>query len=133
LYASPEYIARHGAPRTPDDLDSHRIVAYQVGGATPMRELDWAIRAGREDATPRVPLLEINNVYGMLRAVESGLGIASLPDYIARNNDRLVKVLPDLVGPSFDVYFIYPADLKRSRRIAAFRQFLIEQAQGWAG
>jgi DNA-binding transcriptional LysR family regulator len=133
LYASPEYIARHGAPATPDALDSHRIVAYQVGSATPMRELDWAVRAGREDATPRVPLLEINNVYGMLRAVESGLGIASLPDYIARNNDRLVKVLPDLEGPSFDVYFIYPADLKRSRRISAFRQFLIEQAQGWAG
>lgn len=133
LYASPEYIKRHGAPTTPDELDSHRIVAYQVNSATPMRELDWAIRAGREDATPRAPLLEINNVYGMLRAVESGLGIASLPDYIARNNERLVKVLPDLQGPSFDVYFIYPADLKRSRRIAAFRQFLIEQAQSWTG
>jgi DNA-binding transcriptional LysR family regulator len=133
LYASPEYIKRHGAPATPDDLDSHRIVAFQVGSATPMRELDWATRAGREDASPRQALLEINNVYGMLRAVESGLGIASLPDYIARNNDRLVKILPDLEGPSFDVYFIYPADLKRSRRIAAFRQFLIEQAQSWSG
>jgi DNA-binding transcriptional LysR family regulator len=133
LYASPAYIARHGAPRAPEDLDVHRIVAYQIGSATPMRELDWAVRAGREDATPRTPLLEINNVYGMLRAVESGLGIASLPDYMASGNPNLVRVLPDLAGPSFDVYFIYPADLKRSRRIAAFRQFLIEQAQGWSG
>jgi len=90
------------------------------------------VRAGREDARPRTPLLELNNVYGMLRAVESGFGIASVPDYMARGNENLVKVLPTLAGPSFDVYFIYPSDLKRSKRIAAFRQFLIEQAQGWS-
>jgi DNA-binding transcriptional LysR family regulator len=133
LYAAPAYVKRHGAPEKPEDLDKHRIIAYQMGAPTPMRELDWAVRAGREDSPPRTPSLEINNVYGMLRAVEAGLGISSLPDYMARNNDKLVKVLPDLIGPSFDVYFIYPGDLKRSRRIAAFRQFLIEQAQGWSG
>ena len=132
LYASPEYIKRHGAPKTVDDLDHHHIIAYQAGVPTPMRELDWAQRAGREDAKPRQPLLEINNVYGMLRAVESGFGIASVPDYMARENPQLVKVLPELPGPSFDVYFIYPSDLKRSKRIAAFRQFLIEQSAGWS-
>jgi DNA-binding transcriptional LysR family regulator len=42
-----------------------------------------------------------------------------------------VKVLPDLPGPNFEVYFIYPSDLKRSKRIAAFRQFLIDQAASW--
>ncbi|MEJ0060865.1 MAG: substrate binding domain-containing protein [Terricaulis sp.] len=131
LYASPAYIKRHGAPKEVDDLDHHRIIAYQAGVPTPMRELDWAQRAGREDAKPRPPLLEINNVYGMLQAVESGFGIASVPDYMARGNQNLVKVLPDLPGPSFDVYFIYPSDLKRSKRIAAFRQFLIEQAADW--
>ena len=76
-------------------------------------------------------MLEINNVYGMLRAVQSGFGIASVPDYMARESPNLVKVLPDLQGPSFEVYFIYPSDLKRSKRIAAFRQFLIEQAEHW--
>ncbi len=134
LYASKAYIAKCGAPKNVDDLDKHRIIAYSSNTApTPMRELDWAVRAGREDARPRAPLLEVNNVYGMLRAVESGFGIASIPDYMARGDESLVKVLPDLEGPSFDVYFIYPSDLKRSKRIAAFRQFLIEQAQGWAG
>jgi DNA-binding transcriptional LysR family regulator len=131
LYASPAYLAKHGAPRNVEDLDDHRVIAYQQGVPTPMRELDWAQRAGREDAKPRAPLLEINNVYGMLRAVESGFGIASVPDYMARGNPNLVKVLPNLPGPSFDVYFIYPSDLKRSKRIAAFRQFLIDQAQDW--
>ena len=131
LYASASYVAKHGAPKNTEELDTHRIIAYQMNASNAMRELDWATRAGREDARPRVPLLEINNVYGMLRAVESGFGIASVPDYMARDRPHLVKVLPDLPGPSFEVYFIYPSDLKRSKRIAAFRQFLIEQAQSW--
>ena len=70
LYASAAYLQRHGTPKKVEDLDEHRIIAYQAGVPTPMRELDWAQRAGREDAKPRQPLLEINNVYGMLRAVE---------------------------------------------------------------
>ncbi|MGB3627155.1 MAG: LysR substrate-binding domain-containing protein, partial [Henriciella sp.] len=58
------------------------------------------------------------------RAVEAGLGIADLPDYMASTSPRLVRVLPDHTGPTFDLYFIYPSDLKRSKRIAAFRDFL---------
>ncbi|NWG53807.1 MAG: LysR family transcriptional regulator [Hydrogenophilaceae bacterium] len=131
LYASRGYVAKRGAPQTPEDLDEHRIIAYKMSAPTAMRELDWATRAGREDARPRTPALEIDNVYGMLRAVESGFGIASLPDYMARECDDLVKILPELEGPNFEVYFIYPSDLKRSKRIAAFRQFLIEQAASW--
>jgi DNA-binding transcriptional LysR family regulator len=132
LYASRSYIERYGAPKELDDLDQHRVIAFKNASPNPMRELDWAIRAGREDAKPRVALLEINNVYGMFQAVRSGIGIASLPDYMARGVDDLVKILPHEDGPSFEVYFIYPSDLKRSKRIAAFRQFLIEQAQSWA-
>ncbi|MFZ4601222.1 MAG: LysR family transcriptional regulator [Caulobacterales bacterium] len=134
LYASRAYLDRHGRPRDVEELDGHRIVAYDsMAQTTPMREMDWARRAGREESAPRLPTLEINNVYGMLRAVEHGIGIASLPDYIARNNPHLEKVLPDLAGPNFDVFFIYPSDLKKSKRIAAFREFLIQQAASWIG
>jgi DNA-binding transcriptional LysR family regulator len=134
LYAAPAYIERHGSPKKLEDLDNHRVVAFASSGAhTPLNELDWAIRAGRDDDKPRTPLLEINNVYGMQRAVESGLGIASLPDYMARGNKNLVKILSDTDGPNFDVYFIYPGDLRRSKRIIAFRDFLLQQAADWAG
>jgi len=134
LYASRAYLEKHGRPKEVDDLDTHRIVAFEAPlQASPMRELDWARRVGREESTPRLPALEINNVYGMLRAVEHGFGIASLPDYIARNNPHLEKVLPALAGPNFDVFFIYPSDLKRSKRIAAFREFLVQQAASWIG
>ena len=68
--------------------------------------------------------LKVNNVFAMLRAVDAGLGIADVPDYMASTMPRLVKVLPENVGPVFDLYFIYPSDLRRSKRVAAFRDFL---------
>ena len=52
----------------------------------PVNSLNWILHAGRDDdehARPRRASLTCNNVYGMLRAVESGFGLASLPDYLA--------------------------------------------------
>lgn len=132
LYASPAYLKRMGAPETIADLDAHRLVAFEGQHYTPMRELDWALRIGRDGATPRTPGLIVNNMHAILRAVEGGAGIGTLPDYMAKGNARLVRVLPQLHPPSFGIYFLYPADLKRSRRIAAFREFLVEQMRAWA-
>jgi DNA-binding transcriptional LysR family regulator len=128
LYASPEYIKAHGLPRVPEDLDQHRIIAF--GDETsPLQEMSFACRVGRDDKTPRPATLKVNNVFAMLRAVDAGLGIADLPDYMASAQPRLVKVLPDFVGPSFELYFIYPSDLRRSKRVAAFRDFISEETE----
>ena len=84
-----------------------------------------------DGATPRPAVIEVNTIYGVMKAVEAGMGIAALPDYVARENTKLVRVLPDLDGPDFEVFFVYPSELRGSRRIAAFRDFLIEQARRW--
>lgn len=127
LYAAPEYLKAHGTPVEASDLDTHRIVVYGTDTNTPMRNVNWAQRVGRDDRPPRTPSLIINNVFAMLRAVEAGLGIADLPDYMVSARSNLVKVLPELTGPAFDLYFVYPSDLRRSSRIAAFRDFLTAQ------
>jgi DNA-binding transcriptional LysR family regulator len=130
LYASPEYIEEYGMPRTPQDLDNHRIIAY--GDAkSPMNAMSFAERIGRDDAGPRKAALTVNNVPAMLRAVEAGLGVADLPDYMASAVPRLVRILEDYTGPSFDLYFIYPSDLKRSKRISAFRDFLTTEVEAF--
>lgn len=127
LYASPDYIEKSGMPRTPQDLDNHRVIAYGSLGDSPLVGVNWAQRAGRDDKRPRDAAFSVNNVFAMLRAVDAGLGIADIPDYMASTMPHLVKVLPDLEGPSFDLYFIYPSDLRSSVRIAAFRDFLTSE------
>lgn len=128
LYAAPEYLKANGMPRTPQDLDNHRIIAYG-DDSSPLQEMSFACRVGRDDAPPRPAALKVNNVFAMLRAVDAGLGIADVPDYMAGTMPRLVKVLPDNVGPVFDLYFIYPSDLRRSKRVAAFRDFVTAETE----
>jgi DNA-binding transcriptional LysR family regulator len=128
LYASPEYLKAHGVPRAPEDLDQHRIIAYG-DDSSPLQEMSFACRVGRDDAPPRPATLKVNNVFAMMRAVDTGLGIADVPDYMASALPRLVRVLPEITGPTFDLYFIYPSDLRRSKRVAAFRDFLTTETE----
>lgn len=130
LYASPEYLAQFGYPATPADLDHHRIIAYGQADS-PITAMSFAERVGRDDERPRKAALMVNNVPAMLRAVEAGLGIADLPDYMVSAVPRLVRVLEDHTGPSFDLYFVYPNNLKRSKRVAAFRDFLSHEVDAF--
>ena len=69
--------------------------------------------------------MRVNNIYAMFRAAASGLGIASLPDYMGQLAHDLVPILPELEGPKFDVFLVYPEELRHSQRIVAFRDFLL--------
>ncbi len=126
LVASPDYIARHGAPTSVADLERHRLIAY--GDAAPefLKGINWILELGHE-GHPRSAALTINNSHGVLQAVEAGAGIAALPSYLIRASGKVQVVLPDLEGPVFRTYFTYPVEMRRSLRIAALRDFLVER------
>ena len=63
----------------------------------------------------------------IFRAVEDGGGKAALPDFYARESRSLVRVLPELEGPGYDAFFVYPEELKGSSRIRVFRDFLVRK------
>ncbi len=134
VYASLDYVKKHGAPRTLADLDRHRFLVY--GGTAPphLRRLNWLETAGRETGTsPRLATLQINNVLGLMEGVRRGLGIAILPDYVARDDPRLVAVLDGEEGvPAFDTYFVYPEEMKASKRVDVFRDFMVAKAREWS-
>lgn len=131
VYASPEYIERNGAPESISDLDHHAIIAYGDQAPTTLRNVNWLRSIGNKGQELRPTILQVNNIYGQLLAIESGLGVGALPDYMITAKNNIRRVLPDLHGPVFDTYFVYPEEMRKSKRIAIFRDFLEAKAREW--
>lgn len=124
LYASPTYLAEHGMPETTDDLSKHRIISQNTtsaqvsAGALLVRELM---------AYPVGSTLTVNNYFGVLQAVINHLGIGVLPDYLTQDFPQLVRVLPDIQSAEVPVFLAYPEELRQSKRVEVFRDFVSEE------
>jgi DNA-binding transcriptional LysR family regulator len=127
VYAAPSYIRRYGMPKSPGELDNHHIVVYGEETRPPVPDVNWLMRVGLKPGARRKPVLTVNNVYAILRAVQSGVGVGSLPEFMVQGATDLVQVLPELEGPRIDAYFVYPEELRNSKRIQVFRDFLLRQ------
>ena len=75
--------------------------------------------------------MKVNSVYGLFLAVQSGVGLAALPDYITSNVPNIVRVLPEIEGPITQAHFVYPQSLKNVARVVAFRNFLYSKVSKW--
>jgi DNA-binding transcriptional LysR family regulator len=95
LVASPEYLASHGVPETPEALSAHRCVhlGYAAFGDA------WTLQRGEARVNVRVPArVTINNSAAILAMVEAGGGIGLVPDFTARaalRGKRVRQLLPD--------------------------------------
>ena len=128
LFATRAYLDANGAPRRVEDLADHRLICQNVGatqvsaGATLVREL----MAGPVGRT-----LFVNNYFGVLQAVLSDLGIGVLPDYLQQDNRALIRVLPDVESNIVPVFLAFPEELRGSRRVEAFRDFVLEEVTAY--
>jgi DNA-binding transcriptional LysR family regulator len=123
--ASPDYLKRAGTPLRPEDLEHHKLVLF---GAyrPPVPDVNWLAHVGSRQGSAHRAAFEVNNLQAMEIAIRSGLGIGALPDYMLENNDDgLVRILPDLKAPKIEVYFVYPEELRNSKRVSVFRDFLL--------
>ncbi len=124
LYATPEYLRANGTPASLDDMGSFRLICQSVAatqvsaGATLVRELL---------SHPVRSTFTVNNYFGVLQAVLNHLGIGLLPDYVTEDFTELVNVLPDVQSHDIPVFLAYPEELRQSKRIAAFRDFVLEE------
>jgi DNA-binding transcriptional LysR family regulator len=133
VYAAPSYVQKYGTPKTLADLDKHRILIYGASAPPLLKRLNWLETAGRENGSPRPAHLQVNNVIGLLQGVSRGVGIAVLPDYVAGADPGLVTVLEGEDNlPTFETFFVYPEELKASKRITVFRDFLVGKAREWS-
>ena len=131
IYGSNEYLEKHGYPKSLKDLDKHKFITYGKGAPSPVYNPDWVLRVGAKDGKKRKSLMKVNSVYGLLLAVQSGVGLAALPDYIAHNKSGITKVLPNETGKPTETHFVYPASLKNNARLVAFRNFIFSKVNEW--
>jgi DNA-binding transcriptional LysR family regulator len=127
IYAAPAYIKRYGLPKTVEELDNHKVIVYGEATRPPVPDTNLLMRLGAKGDERRRPSLTVNNVYAIQRAAEAGLGLAALPEFMVQGTSNLVRVLPEVEGPRIDAYFVYPEELRNSKRIQVFRDFLLRK------
>tara|TARA_Y100000590_G_scaffold261607_1_gene293680 strand:- start:621 stop:1508 length:888 start_codon:yes stop_codon:yes gene_type:complete len=130
IYGSSKYLEQHGHPKNLSDLNKHKFISYGRGTPSPVFNPDWALKLGVKDKK-RKPIMKVNSVYGLLLAVQSGVGLAALPDYITVSVPNIIRVLPQIEGPKTEAHFVYPQSLKNVARVIAFRNFLYSKVSKW--
>lgn len=128
LYATAEYLAQAGTPRRLPDIAGHRLIcqnprdAQVASGAVLVQSLmGYDIRS----------TLTVNNYFGVLQGVLNHLGIGVLPDYLTDDFPNLVRVLPEVEAAEVPVFLAYPEELRQSKRVAAFRDFVMEEIMAY--
>ena len=131
IYGSTKYLEKYGIPKTLNDLNKHRFISFGKGAPSPVFNPDWALKLGIKDNKKRKSIMKVNSVMGLLLAVESGVGLAALPDYLVFQSQNVIKVLPKLEGPITEAHFVYPQSLKNVARVQVFRNFIYSKIGDW--
>ena len=133
--AAPAYLERAGMPASPADLARHNCLRYSYG----RQPDDWRFSRDGEEVVVRVTgNLQANNGDALRAAARAGLGIVSLPDFIAAADvagGSLVRLLADWQGPEIPIHAVFPPQRHPSAKLRAFVDFLVERLGGsndWA-
>ena len=124
LYAGRGYLEGCPPIETLDDLRRHRLIcqnpsATQVAAGASLTQHLLSLDLPS--------LLTVNNYFGVLQAVANNLGVGILPDYVVQDFPDLQRVLPEVESAEVPVFLAYPEELRQSKRIAAFRDFVQDE------
>ena len=124
MFASPEYLAEHGTPETMADFSAHRLICQHAG--TP-QVAAGALLVAQLMSHDIPSTLTVNNYFGVLQGVLNHVGIGVMPDYITEGFPHLMRVLPEVESNEVPVFLAYPEELRHSKRVSAFRDFVTEE------
>lgn len=127
IIASPEYLARFGAPQSLDDLKNHRCINYVQPNGRP-RQWQFDTPSGQVGVDIDAHIL-INDAESVIQAVVSGLGITQAPHVIAScmlDFGKLELVMTDTISTGKPVWIVYPQKKHLSARVQAFIEWVRE-------
>lgn len=130
-YASKEYLAEFGTPEKIADLNNHRLLAYVNPNPVMREKLNHHLYYQRSHKRQRNSVYSSSSLLTILHAIKGGLGIATLPDYIADGHD-LVRLFPEIDDNYFETYIAYPQELAETKRVKLLQDYLCESAKDWA-
>ncbi|MRT41501.1 LysR family transcriptional regulator [Enterobacteriaceae bacterium RIT702] len=127
-YASPAYLATHGIPQHPDELDSHETVnlRYQSSGQV----FRWPFRSGEKEIeiVPSSAVI-VDASEGVLAAIAAGAGIGMATNFMADawvQRNELVPVLTDFAVERHNITAIWPQSRRSNPTVRAFLDMLMD-------
>jgi DNA-binding transcriptional LysR family regulator len=128
FYATEQYLAKFGTPKTFADLSTHRILSQNLTARQVNESVRW-LKPLLD--TEHASHLTVNNYFGVLQATLNHVGIGVLPDYNSKKFPQLIRVLPDEESREIPVFLAYPEELRQSKRVGAFRDFVVEEIRAY--
>ena len=132
LYASKTYLKEYGTPKALSDLADHRLIALDSNHAVPLRYFNWFLQNEEDMLTPS---FNIDNPYGIYKAVRNDLGIGVIPNVlIGMPEDVAAQGITALLPKTaffIESYFIYPTELRRTQKIRSFKDFFKTEAKSF--
>lgn len=128
LVASPNYLERHGMPKTPVELVDHNIISYQYQESA--QQWEFTNPEGKAVMVPVKGTVQMNNSLGMREAVLNGAGIMRTPTFVVGNDiqqGRLLPVLTHYQTLQLSIYAVYPQRRHLSPKVRAFVDFLADR------
>ncbi len=130
LVASPEYVARNGLLKTPDDLAQHNVITYQY------QRSPWEWEFSRNNTSQKIAVqgaIQMNNSLAIREAVLAGAGISRMPTFIAGNHikaGRLVQLLPDYQLLELSIYLIFAGREHLAPKVRSFIDYMAKRFEG---
>lgn len=130
-YASKTYLEEYGVPQTIEDLNQHRLLTYVNPNPIMREKLNHHLYYQSSYKRQRKSIYSTTSLGALLDAIQGGLGIATLPDYIAEEGKDMQMLLPEIDSNCFDTYIAYPQELAKTKRVKLLQEYLYECAKDW--